>query len=146
MNTLQYRVATLADIDAMSAIRLAVTENVLSDPSRITRAMYDHFLVQHGRGWVCERGGAIIGFSIASAADDIIWALFVQPGYEGLGAGAALLRLATDWLFERGASCVTLSTSANTRADRFYRAQGWERGEMKDDVEVVYRLRRAETT
>ena len=37
---------------------------------------------------------------------------------------------------------VTLGTEANTRADRFYQAKGWTRGEMKDAVEVFYTLQR----
>ena len=32
----------------------------------------------------------------------------------------------------------------HTRADRFYAAQGWTREDMKDDIEVWYRLRRAD--
>jgi hypothetical protein len=37
---------------------------------------------------------------------------------------------------------VVLSTQANTRADRFYREQGWMRGEMKDDVEVRFTIQK----
>ena len=51
-----------------------------------------------------------------------------------------LLRLAVDWLFD-GRDEVRLGTAANTRADRFYAAQGWTREGMKDAVEVEFRLR-----
>jgi len=137
------RRATVADIPAMSRIRLAVRENALSDPARITEQMYRDYLDELGRGWVAEIDGQIVGFSYANRTDGSIWALFVDPAREGLGAGKRLLRLAVDWLFEIGLDEIRLGTAAHTRADRFYAAQGWTREDMKDDVEVWYRLRRA---
>ena len=128
----------------MSRIRLAVRENALSNPARITEAMYRDYLDTLGRGWVAEQDGEIVGFSYADRADSSIWALFVDPGREGRGAGKQLLRLAVDWLFEIGNPEVRLGTAAHTRADRFYAAQGWTREGMKDDIEVRYRLRRAD--
>jgi GNAT superfamily N-acetyltransferase len=152
MPTLTFRPATPADIPALTLIRLAVTENVLSNPARVTPQMYADYLDRLGRGWVCEQQGAqtgapgvgIIGFSYAAQADGSIWALFVRPGSEGLGAGRELLRLASAWLFSQGHAAVTLSTQARTRADAFYAAQGWLRGEMKDDSEVFFTLARPE--
>ena len=144
MNGLRFRQATVADIPAMSRIRLAVKENALSNPARITEAMYRDYLDALGRGWVAESDGEIIGFSYADRTDSSIWALFVDPRREGLGAGKQLLRLAVDWLFEIGNPEVRLGTAAHTRADRFYAAQGWTREGMKDDIEVWYRLRRAD--
>ena len=128
----------------MSRIRLAVKENALSNPARITEAMYRDYLDALGRGWVAEQGGEIIGFSYADRTDSSIWALFVDPDREGRGAGRQLLRQAVDWLFELGHPEVRLGTAAHTRADRFYAAQGWTREDMKDDIEVWYRLRRAD--
>ena len=157
MSTLNFRPATVADIPALMVIRLAVTENVLSNPARVPAQMYADYLDRLGRGWVCEQSVAqdagpsdaqdapareIIGFSYAAQADGSIWALFVRPGSEGLGAGRELLRLASDWLFGQGHAEVTLSTEAHTRADAFYAAQGWRRGEMKDDREVFFTLPR----
>ena len=143
MNGLAFRRAVEDDIPALMRIRLAVNENRLSDPTRVTHAMCSDYLDRLGRGWVAELAGEIVGFSYA-ARDGSIWALFVAPQREGLGAGKRLLRLAADWLFECGHDELRLSTEANTRADRFYAAQGWTRGDMKDDVEVWYRLRRAD--
>ena len=127
----------------MSRIRLAVRENALSNPGRITEAMYRDYLDALGRGWVALDGDEVIAFAYADRTDGSIWALFVDPAREGLGAGKRLLRLAVDWLFETGFDEVRLGTAANTRADRFYAAQGWTREGMKDDVEVWFRLRRA---
>ena len=142
MTALRFRRATAADIPAMSRIRLAVRENALSNPARITEQMYRDYLDALGRGWVAELDGAVIGFSGADRGDGSIWALFVDPAHEGLGAGKRLLRLAVDWLFEIGFEEVWLGTQPGTRADGFYAAQGWVQEGMKDDVEVWYRLRR----
>jgi|SRR5450830_908348 len=120
-----FRRATHADIPAMSRIRLAVTENALSDPARVTQAMYEDYLERHGRGWVAEIDGAIAAFSYADSTDASIWALFVDPAHEGRGLAKQLLRLATNWLFDSGFNRVRLSTGAGTRADRFYAMQGW---------------------
>jgi len=53
------------------------------------------------------------------------------------------LKLAVAWLFSLGNNAVNLGTAANTRADRFYAAQGWTRLEMKNAVEVGYQLQKA---
>jgi GNAT superfamily N-acetyltransferase len=143
--TLEFRRAASADIPAMSAIRLAVRENALSDPGRITRQMYEDYLDRLGRGWVCVQDGTVIGFSYAARDDNSIWALFVDPAHEGLGAGRRLLQLATDWLFAGGATKVMLSTAAHTRADRFYLAQGWRRNEIDGAADVRYSLIREAT-
>jgi GNAT superfamily N-acetyltransferase len=140
----QYREATLNDIPALSHIRLSVKENMLSDPSRITREMYEDYLIRHGRGWLGEINGKVVGFSIASEPDSSIWALFMLKEYEGRGIAKTLLKLAVNWLAEQGKEHVHLSTTANTRADQFYQRQGWIRGELKPDGEVpfVFRLTR----
>ncbi len=135
-----FREAKVADIPALSEIRLSVKENVLSDPRKVTPEMYAAYLGVSGKGWLCEVDGEVVGFSVASLGDASIWALFVKPGYEGRGIGTRLLKLATCWLFEMGAASIRLSTDANTRADRVYERQGWQRGEIKPDGEVSYRL------
>lgn len=137
MSEPSFRRADSTDIPAMSAIRLAVTENVLSDPTRITLDMYEDFLDRSGRGWVAESGGEIVAFSYANKVDGSIWALFVKPGQEGRGLGKALLGLAVAWLFELGHERVHLSTGADTRADRFYAMEGWHRQPLSA-TEIMY--------
>jgi GNAT superfamily N-acetyltransferase len=122
-----FRQAVSSDIPAMSRIRLSVAENVLSDPMRVTEEMYEDYLDTSGRGWVAESEGEIVAFCYADATNASIWALFVQPGYEGRGLGRSLLKQAVDWLFDTGHDRIELTTAANTRADRFYAAQGWLR-------------------
>jgi GNAT superfamily N-acetyltransferase len=135
-----FRQAQQADIAAMSTIRLAVTENRLSDPSRVTPAMYHDYLERLGKTWVCEADGVIVGFAAADKEDGSIWALFVNADFESLGIGKRLLTLAVDYLFALGHEKVILATGADTRADTFYASHGWERGKMKNDVEVQYSL------
>lgn len=122
-----FRQATQADIPAMSAIRLSVTENVLSDPGRVTLAMYQDYLDADGRGWVAELDGGVVAFCYADRHAASIWALFVHRDYEGRGLAQGLLQLATRWLFALGHRSISLRTGAGTRADRFYARQGWQR-------------------
>lgn len=122
-----FRRAVSADIAAMSAIRLAVSENRLRDPSRVTSAMYEDFLERDGCGWVAQIDEAVVAFSYANRTDGTIWALFVAPEHEGKGLAQRLLALATQWLFSQGFEQIALETGADTRADRFYSRQGWQR-------------------
>ncbi len=140
---LNFREAREADIGAMSAIRLAVTENRLSDPASITAQTYRDYIAHLGKGWVCELDGVIAGFAFVDREQASIWAMFVDPAHEGQGIGKGLLALATDYLFAYGCDKIVLSTGADTRADVFYASQGWERGKMKNDIEVLYSLHRA---
>ncbi len=135
-----FREAKIEDIPALSEIRLSVTENVLSDPRKVTPEICADYLSVSGKGWLCEIDQEVVGFSVASLPDASIWALFVKPGYEGRGIGTRLLKLATGWLFSMGVSTIRLSTDPNTRADRMYESQGWKRGEIKSDGEVSYLL------
>jgi len=120
-----FRQAVFTDIPQMIRIRLAVTENVLRDPTRITLQMYADFLEKDGRGWVALVDGEIVAFSYANRIDGSIWALFVDPRFEGQGLGKQLLSLATDWLLSLGFRRVTLSTGTHTRAAQFYVRLGW---------------------
>ncbi|MDQ3287276.1 MAG: GNAT family N-acetyltransferase [Pseudomonadota bacterium] len=118
------RLATHADIPAMRRVRMAVRENVLSDPSRVTEADYIAALKALGRSWVIEVDGEIVAFASAHDAGSI-WALFVHPDHEGRGHGKALHRAMCQWLWSRGHSRLWLTTGAGTRAEHFYIAQGW---------------------
>lgn len=125
--SIRLRQACSADIPAMSAIRLSVRENVLSDPARVTLQMYEDYLERDGRGWVAEIDGAVAAFCYADRRRGSIWALFVDPACEGRGLARRLLAQAVAWLFALGHARITLGTAPGTRADRFYAAQGWTR-------------------
>ncbi|MFC5512047.1 GNAT family N-acetyltransferase [Massilia jejuensis] len=135
------RQAVSADIPAMSRIRLSVTENILSDPGRVTQAMYEQYLALSGRGWVAEIDGEIAAFCYATRDEGSIWALFVQPGHEGKGLARRLLGTAAEWIFQQGHAIARLDTTAHTRADRFYARQGWQRKALSD-TQVEFTLPR----
>ncbi|MBY5993169.1 GNAT family N-acetyltransferase [Ferrimonas balearica] len=139
---LRYRRAGKADIPAMTRIRLAVTENRLSDPGKITPQMYHDYLDRLGRGWVALLGDQVVGFAYADRPNAGVWALFVDPAYQGLGAGKVLLKMTVQWLFAEGAETVRLTTEVGTRAEGFYRAQGWQPGPVDAQGERSFLLRR----
>jgi GNAT superfamily N-acetyltransferase len=123
---MEIRHATTDDIPAMHRIRLAVRENVLSDPSRIQPADYAALLAGPGRGFVALVGDQLVGFGIANAANRNLWALFVAPGFEGRGIGRRLHDELLDWLFGLSAAPAWLTTEAGSRAEQFYRVAGWQ--------------------
>jgi GNAT superfamily N-acetyltransferase len=118
------RRARLEERPRITEIRLAVRENQLMDPSRVTDADYQWFSENPGI-WVWEEDGRIQGFSAADTRDGTIWALFIDPEHESRGIGRALLAKACDVLRAAGHRSATLGTDPGTRADRFYRRGGW---------------------
>ena len=109
----------------MHRVRLAVRENRLSDPARITEADYLAALAELGRTWVVEEEGEIVAFATAYRSGSI-WALFVHPDHEGRGYGHALHSTVVSWLWSLGHSRLWLTTSPGTRAERFYVSRGWQ--------------------
>jgi GNAT superfamily N-acetyltransferase len=136
------RKAKVSDVSEMNHLRLQVRENMLSDPSIITREMTIDSITASGRGWVFEEQGRILGFSIALDEDPSIWAMFVLPGHEGHGIGHALHEAAVNWLWSRGADLIWLGTDPGTRAERFYRERGWQEAGKHDNGEIHFELRR----
>ena len=133
------RTASESDISDMHRIRLSVRENRLADPSAVQPDDYRPLLRERGRGWVAEVDGRIVGFAIADLSRGNIWALFVDPRVEGRGIGRALHDQMIEWTFAAGADRIWLTTTAGTRAERFYRAASWryagaERGEAKYEM------------
>jgi GNAT superfamily N-acetyltransferase len=108
----------------MHAVRIAVRENRLSDPGRITHADYLAAISELGRGWVAEAEGAVVGFAVGYRSGRI-WALFVHPGHEGKGHGKALHAAMVSWLWEQGLGQLCLTTDPGTRAEAFYCSLGW---------------------
>jgi GNAT superfamily N-acetyltransferase len=129
------RIATSADISRLMEIRGSVRENRLSDPSRVTLADY-HWHIAHAPIHVWEDDSVIKGMSAGDPRDGSIWALFVDPAFEGRGIGQALISAACNSLAAAGHRVAKLSTEPATRAERFYLRNGWlakgrtERGEV----------------
>lgn len=128
------RTATHTDIPDLMRIRAAVQENRLNDPSRVPTSAYEEFM-SVSRIWLYQDEGGIHGFAAADPRDGSIWALFTDPAAEGRGIGKALLPHALDDLRAAGWNTATLSTGPNTRADEFYRRQGWQPTELTEGGE-----------
>lgn len=120
-----YREAQLIDIPQISEVRLSVKENVLSNPALVTYNDYVEYLTVRGKGWLCESNGMVLGFSIVDLDGHNVWALFVKPDYAGKGIGKYLHNLMLDWYFKQTILPIWLGTGFNTRAEKFYRMQGW---------------------
>jgi ribosomal protein S18 acetylase RimI-like enzyme len=121
-------------------IRHAVRENRLSDPNSVTAADCVAF-IERSEIWVWEEDGVILGFAAGDPHDGYIWALFVDPAQEGRGIGRALLPLACATLRNAGYDIATLSTSPGTRAERFYRKDGWTATGKSSKDELVFEKR-----
>lgn len=133
------RRATPGDIDQLIRIRGAVRENRLRDPASVTRADYDWFVGQ-GRIWLGEIDGQIAGFAAGDPRNGSIWALFVDPRFEGTGLGATLMRRVCEDLKADGHAVLRLSTDPGTRAARLYGRLGWEAQGLLPDGEMAFRL------
>jgi GNAT superfamily N-acetyltransferase len=121
-----FRIAEIEDILAMSVVRLAVKENVLSNPELVTDADYLDFITRRGRGWVCEMDREIVGFSIVDLVENNVWALFVHPSFEARGIGKRLHILMLDWYFSQKTEKIWLGTAPKSRAADFYRKNKWQ--------------------
>lgn len=132
--------AAVADVYEIHRIRLAVKENILGDPSKVCPADSIRMIEQDGKGWVGRVDGAIRGFSFADRTTANIWALFIEPGYDGRGMGRRLHDLAVAWLFEQGATRIWLTTAPGTRAERLYRRAGWVQTGVEPNADIRLEL------
>ncbi len=136
------RQATVDDIAAMHRVRLAVRENVLSNPARVTEAHYRAAINERGRGWVIEADGVIVAFAFGDATDGSIWALFVDPAHEGKGYGKQLQTVMVDWLWSQGLQRLWLTTSSGSHAEKFYAMTGWQAVGTSADGDARFELNR----
>jgi GNAT superfamily N-acetyltransferase len=101
-----------------------VSENRLSDPTRVTESSYlPHVAV--GSAWVADTGYRIDGFAVLDSEASSVWALFVRHEAQGAGIGRALHDRMLAWAREQGMPQLSLSTSPGTRAELFYKEAGW---------------------
>lgn len=134
------RGALRADIPAMHRVRMSVRENRLRTRT-ITEADYVPAMETHGRGWVIEESGEVVGFAVGDKRDGNIWALFVHPDHEGRGYGRQLHDAMVAWLWSQGLEQLWLTTQPGTRAQAFYEAAGWQRAGRTDHGELRFELR-----
>jgi GNAT superfamily N-acetyltransferase len=137
---MKIRFAGLGDIGRIQVIRNLVKENRLSDPGLVPDKDVEDYMFRRGKGWVCEIDDEIIGFAIADLVDNNIWALFVHPDFEKMGAGKKLHDEMMNWYFANADKPAWLGTAPNTRAEKFYRKAGWKeigihgKGEIKFEM------------
>ncbi len=130
------RRATERDVARIFEIRTNVRENRLDDPARVNGEDVRAFIADTGM-FVWEDAGQVVGFSAADPRDGSIWALFVDPAYEGRGIGRALFERACAVLWQAGYTRLWLTTDRGTRAETFYRAAGWQVTETRGN-ELVF--------
>ena len=122
----------------LTEIRMAVSENVLADPQSVTPADVIWFL-DNASIWLLELDGVVRGFAAGDPRDASVWALFVEPGYEGRGFGRTLLKQVGAEFVENGIRRVWLRTGAGTRAERFYRRDGWVEDGVHPSGDLIFR-------
>ncbi len=136
-----FREAQISDISQIQVVRHSVKENMLSDPSLVPDKDVEEYMTNRGKGWVCEIDNSIVGFAIADLIENNIWALFIHPDFEARGIGKKLHQMMMDWYFVQTNEKVWLGTAPNSRAEKFYRMQGWKevgthgKGEIKFEME-----------
>ena len=133
------REATRADVPDLERVRALVRENKLS--GTIPRERIVEGLETRGKGWVAVAEERVVGFCMADRNEEMIWALFLLPEWEGRGLGRALLERAVAWLWDQGCTAIWLSTEAGSRAEGFYERLGWTRIGVTDMGEVRFELR-----
>lgn len=141
---MKIRVATSNDVADMFRIRLCVEDNKMNMEELaeygITPESLPEMLSGDGRGWVAELEGQTVAFAMADASEATVFALFVDPTFEGLGAGRKLMAEAEAWLKERGCAQAWLETDSDTkvRANGFYRHLGWLEHGMQEDGQTKF--------
>ena len=123
---MNFRQAIPEDIPQIQIVRNSVKENQLSNPNLIPDDLVEEFITKRGKGFVCEIDKKIVGFSIVDFVENNVWALFLLPEFEGKGIGKKIHQLMLDEYFSKTKETIWLSTEANSRAEIFYKKQGWK--------------------
>ena len=135
-----FREATINDIQQIQFVRNAVTENRLSDPALVPDKDVEEYMTNRGKAWVCEVDEKIVGFAMVDLIENNVWALFIHPDFEAMGIGKKLHRIMMDWYFLQTREKIWLGTDPNSKANKFYRMQGWKevgthgKGEIKFEM------------
>jgi ribosomal-protein-alanine acetyltransferase len=138
------RPATNNDLDAIMALERA------SFPTDAWSAgmMHDELISPHGRYFVLEDEGAVVGYgglrALFGAADADIQTIAIADAFRGRGAGRMLLRALLDEAAVRGAREVFLEVRAdNPVAQNLYATTGFAeigrrpRYYQPDDVDAI---------
>lgn len=123
---MKFREAEVKDIQQIQVVRNAVKENVLSDPALVSDKDCEEYMTIRGKAWVCEIETKIVGFAYVDMKENNIWALFVTPEHAGKGIGKELHNIMMNWYFGLTDKTAWLGTAPGTKAELFYRMQGWK--------------------
>ena len=143
-----FREATLGDVEATFSVRALTRESPIPRQRLEQLGITPTSVADAMRGgaygsWVCEAGGAVVGFCNADARSGEVIVLAVLPAHEGQGVGKTLLSNAVGYLQARGLRRIWLTTSPSPafRSYGFYRANGWSpsgRMQANGDEELVH--------
>ncbi|MEO6490681.1 MAG: GNAT family N-acetyltransferase [Ferruginibacter sp.] len=125
-----FRESIPADIPQIQFVRNSVQENMLSDPALVSDKDCEEYMTTRGKAWVCEVRGIIVGFAYVDLKENNVWALFIHPEHAGKGIGKRLHKTMLDWYFSVTNKTLWLRTAPSTRAEEFYRRQGWKESGM----------------
>lgn len=118
------RRARSGDAPSLYAIVAAARENRQFE----TRESFESAVapyIKAGLCWTLSIGPSPVGFAVIDARAGSVEMLYVHPLHEGKTIGRALMRRALADLVRLGHRSAWLVTARDTRAERFYRAQGW---------------------
>jgi len=137
------RVATPDDIDTLFAIRTSVVQNHLSREQMTALGITPQVLADSIREspcvWIAEVEGRPVAFSMVDRAAGEVFAMFVQPGYEGLGLGRRLMAVAEAALFEQHERLFLITDGRDEiRANGFYQRLGWSMVARVEGDDVRY--------
>jgi GNAT superfamily N-acetyltransferase len=135
-----FREAEIRDIKQIQFVRNAVKENMLSDPALVPDKDVEDYIINRGKGWVCEVEEKIAGFSIVDLVDNNVWALFVHPDFEAKGIGKKLHQVMMDWYFLQTKEKIWLGTDPKSRAYEFYKMQGWKEVGRHGKMEIKFEM------
>lgn len=137
------RVATPDDIDTLFAIRTSVVQNHLSREQMTALGITPQVLADSIRAapcvWIAEVEGRPAAFSMVDRAAGEVFAMFVQPGYEGQGLGRRLMAVAEAALFEQHERLFLITDGRDEiRANGFYQRLGWSMVDRLEGDDVRY--------
>ena len=143
--TLSFRQMETGDLPSAFSVRLSTEENAITmaelardygvTPESLAEAMKSTV-----KGWLCEDGGAVVGFAMGDRSNGEVQVVAVLPDYEGRGIGRQLLGQVQSWLFSQGHGEIWLRANPDPhiRATGFYKKLGWRAtGQSIGDDEVL---------